>query len=165
MKSTLLTDATHAGHAGKKLQSLDKLLKLYGAVYDVPRTHAGENLQSPGKLYNEVYDAALLCKHWQSLQYLSTKWATSLGVHALEEHSCTWGHSMLVTRSPILLCACPCKQPWQYRCFPLGQHVACASVRGRMVSDPSMTPPHVNSSQQTEHLADLSANACNPQRY
>ncbi len=124
-----------------------------------------------------VYDAAvsaqrlyhvcayIQCGYIPVRRYLSTKWATSLGVHALEEHSCTWGHSMLVTRSPILLCACPCKQPWQYRCFPFGQQVVCASVRGSMVSDPSMTPPHVNSSQQTEHLADLSANACNPQRY
>lgn len=67
---------------------------------------------------------------------------------------------MLVTRSCILLCTCPCKQLWQYRCDPFGQQVACCSVSCLAVSEPSITPPHANSSQQMEQLTILPATSC-----
>ncbi len=96
-----------------------------------------------------------------ALSHLSTMHATSFGVQASEEQSCAFGHSMLVTSASTLLCTWPCKQPWQYICVPLGQHVAWSSINTRDVPEPSTTPPQASSSSQhMEHLTRFPVNTC-----
>ena len=96
---------------------------------------------------------------WQNLIYLSTTAAISFGVQALAEQACCCGHSMLVSRADTLLTTWPWRQPWQYRCFPQGQQVACVPASLQLVLPQSIAPPHANLSQQVVHFTFLSADA------